>query len=828
MANSELQPKWDKYEAALLLEAVFNVESGKEGRSEAIKRISSSLRKIALIRGLSIDDTYRNINGISMQMAAMKATAFELESKMRSHSKVFCEIVALHNDNKPEYDVILNQAYSWINFGKGEQHMSREDIVPIRSNRDAFSSWLRTNQIKKPSPNLIMMALDDVSEYATKHNVSKIPLWDISDEDRFNAVRIKMQAMRLFRLSNKNAATIFDMCWKHYVAFLKDRKREESSAAETQDTTPNENSNHIADNNERKIDIDSFYEWMTTKSNMAPSSCRAYASSFRTACDYALSNGLTTEKLYEIADDDIVKEQTEIILQDTAFQDYNADQHNRFSAALKKYLEYRTGIVLPLRIQKDEPTPNNVRSSYRDQVSTVLREHYPYGFRLESIIDLKRFRRYAEEQNAELPESNDDLKVEIRKAGIKIDDKVYLIEQEAFTFVRKTVDALALDGSKILFYDCIYDSATSGMEDHYITSADQLKAIMKQCRHNIFEGVSDIYFAKNFVSLLGEQMEKDAVTIEIQRIWGDGQTRRVDELAEQLPAIPEEYVRRYLSGSTAFVWISDGTYFSMQRFIITEHEREAILAFVAEECDNKGYASISDLPLGNTEEENYELTTVGLQEAVYNAVLLNQYYLNGKILTRDNKSLDVVTLAKQYLIDKNECTFDEMDKKVEEIAGTRYRYMAYDALYSTMVRVDKNRYVAHRYVKFDVDAIDEILSEMIKDKFLAIKEITSFALFPICGFPWNHYLLESYCYSYSKRYCLKVIGFNDKNAGIIAENDVTDGYTELLARAAARAKIELSMETVGQYYFETGYMGKRSFADLESTVEHAKALREDL
>ncbi|MBP3335376.1 MAG: hypothetical protein J6L61_04465, partial [Ruminiclostridium sp.] len=65
-------------------------------------------------------------------------------------------------------------------------------------------------------------------------------------------------------------------------------------------------------------------------------------------------------------------------------------------------------------------------------------------------------------------------------------------------------------------------------------------------------------------------------------------------------------------------------------------------------------------------------------------------------------------------------------------------------------------------------------------------------------------------------------------AGIIAENDVTDGYTELLARAAARAKIELSMEAVGQYYFETGYMGKRSFADLESTVERAKALREDL
>ena len=419
------------------------------------------------------------------------------------------------------------------------------------------------------------------------------------------------------------------------------------------------------------------------------------------------------------------------------------------------------------------------------------------------------------------------LKNAIRKSGVKIDDKVYLIEGDVFAFIRRTLESLASDGSRILFYDCIYDSCTSEMEEHYISSADQLKAIMKQCRQNIFESVAEIYFAKNFVSLIGEQMEKDAVTIEIQRVWGDSQTRRVDELSEQLPAIPEDYVKRYLSGSTAFVWISDGMYFNMQQFIITEDEKEAILSFVSEECDNKGYASISDVPFGNTEEENYELTTVGLQEAVYNAVLLNKYCLNGKILTRDNKSLDVVTLAKQYLVGKNECTFDEMDKKVEEIAGTRYRYMAYDALYSTMIRVDKNRYVAHQYVKFDVEAIDEILSEMIKDKFLAIKEITSFALFPVCGFPWNHYLLESYCYSYSKRFCLKVVGFNDKNAGIIAENDVTDGYNELLAQAAARAKIELSMETVGQYYFETGYMGKRSFADLESIVERAKVIRED-
>lgn len=823
------QNKWDKYEAAILLEAILNIESNAENRNNAIERVSKHLRTMAQNRGISIDDTYRNTNGVSMQMVAMRATVFNIECKMKSHSKVFCEVANLYHTNCSEYETVLEQAHDWINHNKEEQHMPYESKTTNCTNKDAFSSWLQIKEIKKPSPNLIISAIDEVSEYATKHKVSKISVWDISDENEFNDLRTKMQAMRLFRLLHKNSAKIFDMSWRYYNAFLKEKKDNEISVEETQNTILNKNTNKSAvDNVERNLDVDSFYEWMTSETTMAPSSCRAYASSFRTACEYALSNGLTSEKLYEIADNKVLKEQIDKVLQDTDFQKYNADQHNRFSAALKKYLEYRTGVILQNHTQKTVVTKVAVRYPYLEQVTAVLKEHYQYGFRLESVIDMKRFRRYAEEQNVEIPESDEELKAEIRNAGVKIDDKVYLIEEDTFTYIRTTIDAFITDGSKILFYNCIYDSDSFAMEEHYITSVDQLKAIMKQCRQNIFEGYSEIYFAKNFVSLLGEQMEKDAVTNEIQRVWGDNQSRHVDELAEQLPVIPKEYVRRYLSGNTAFVWISEGVYFNMQRFVISEEEKEAILSFVAEECDKKGYASISDVPFGSTAEENYELSTVGIQEAVYNALLLNQYYLNGKILTRDNKTLDVVTLAKQYLVGKDECTFDEMDKKIEEIAGTRYRYMAYDALYSTLIRIDKNRYVAHQYLKFDVDTIDEILSEMIKNKFLAIKEITSFALFPVCGFPWNHYLLESYCYSYSKRYCLKVVGFNDKNAGIITENDVSDEYYELLAQAAARAKIELTVEAVGQYYFETGYMGKRSFSDLKSIVERAKAIREDL
>lgn len=571
-----------------------------------------------------------------------------------------------------------------------------------------------------------------------------------------------------------------------------------------------------------------FSKWLLEIKGTSAATANGYASNLRSLAAYCEQTGIAPAAFITAEPEELQRIVAQI-MQNAEFQKYNAEQHNRFSAALKKFLEYRTGVVLSTRAPKNTAAKNSARYPYCEQVSAVLREHYPYGFRLESTIDIKRFRRYAEGQELELPESDDALKAEIKNAGVKIDDKVYLVEADTFEYISNTINIMSSDGSRVLFYDCIYDSDASGMEEHHITSADLLKAIMKQCRQSIFDDVANIHFAKNFLSLMGEQMEREAVTVEIQRIWGESQTRMVDEIAAQLPAIPDEYVRRYLAGSTDFVWISEGVYFSMQRFVITAEEESVILAFVAEECESKGYASISDVPLGNTVEENYELNDFGLQEAIYNKVLLGKYRLNGKILTKENDtSLDVVALAKQYLVGKEECTFDEMDKKVTEYAGTRYRYMAYEALYSSMVRVDKEHYVAHQYVKFDVDAIDEVLSEMISDRFVAIKEITSFALFPLCGLPWNHYLLESYCYSYSKKYCLKVIGFNDKNAGIIAENDVTDGYNELLAQAAARAKIELSTETVGQFFFETGYMGKRKFSDLESIVERAKAIREGL
>ena len=208
-------------------------------------------------------------------------------------------------------------------------------------------------------------------------------------------------------------------------------------------------------------------------------------------------------------------------------------------------------------------------------------------------------------------------------------------------------------------------------------------------------------------------------------------------------------------------------------------------------------------------------------------MLSGKYHLNGKILTKEKSELDAVMLLKQYIKDKDECTFDEVADKVVELTGGINRQYAFQALYDDMVRVDKNRFVANRLVNFSIDEIDTVLAGFVTDNFCAIRDVTTFAMFPLCGQNWNHYLLESFCYKYSRRYSLHVIHFNDKNAGIIAEKNFNKKYNEMLVIALARTDVELSPEVIGQYLFNTGYMAKSKYAKLGEIAQRASELRKE-
>lgn len=92
-----------------------------------------------------------------------------------------------------------------------------------------------------------------------------------------------------------------------------------------------------------------------------------------------------------------------------------------------------------------------------------------------------------------------------------------------------------------------------------------------------------------------------------------------------------------------------------------------------------------------------------------------------------------------------------MMERAEELSGSSNKQYAITALYDTLVRSDVDQFISEKNVYFEVDRIDELLETIVGNRFAPIRKVSTFALFPPCGINWNHYLLESYCYRFSKK-----------------------------------------------------------------------------
>ena len=565
-----------------------------------------------------------------------------------------------------------------------------------------------------------------------------------------------------------------------------------------------------------------FYAYLQNTAKLADRTCSSYVSSIRSSERYATNNGYESCSLFSENKETTIVTATELY-SDSDFIRYNEQQHNRFSAAINKLLEF-IGAEIPKKAIASLGNNGNKQTSATAEICVriiaVLKKHYKYGFKYDSIRELMRFRQFAEAMEISLPEDDELLKTAILSSGTVINDKVYCKDDDMLQELQCIVYDAFSSGAGVIYYDSLFENKQEWMNSYVITSPDMLKEYLQ----NNITGCS---FSKKFMTKGSRRSEKEAVTDEIKRVWGNNQSESVYSLHDRLPYIALNNIWRVISGNDLFVLVSEGEYLFIDRFLISDDEEEEILDFVENACEENGFASLSDVPLGSIEEENYKLSQTAIYNAIYKKVLSGKYHLNSKILTKEKSELDAVTLLKKYIKDRDECTFDEVADKVVGLTGSTNRQYAFQALYDDMVRVDRNLFVANRLLNFPVAEIDTVLSGFITDNFRAIRDVTTFAMFPICGQNWNHYLLESYCYKYSKKYSLHVIHFNDKNAGIIAEKNFNKKYNEMLAIALARTDVELVPEVIGQYLFNTGYMAKRKYAKLGEIAQWASELRKE-
>lgn len=98
--------KWNKYEAALLLDGYNSVANGNASIHEVAMRISERIRP----SNLQDSETYRNVNGITLQLGAIQFLMTDGAYGISHVSNLLREIVELYKKDPTEFARLLEDA----------------------------------------------------------------------------------------------------------------------------------------------------------------------------------------------------------------------------------------------------------------------------------------------------------------------------------------------------------------------------------------------------------------------------------------------------------------------------------------------------------------------------------------------------------------------------------------------------------------------------------------------------------------------------------------------------------------------------------------------
>lgn len=319
------QPNWDKYEAALLIEAYWRIKADRPTKGAIVAKLSSSLRKRA---SFEIDDTFRNENGINMRLGELDYLFSSGSSGLKNTSDLFRELVDMYLNNRLAYEKILLEAKGMV-----------ASTINVRAQ---FCEWLqsKTNRI---NPDVACQLLSVGEEFCLRIKVLTNPLFETTNADTIKKFVRTVTNNKIFRIRNKKQHLEIVNAANWYFAFVRDMPELSLSVHENEmNNTQSESKDNDAQNSEPVTGGNfegEFYNWLRNVENMAIPTCRSYVSALHSAESFAAEHNITTHVLCT-AESDMSLATASALMQDEEFRKFNQQQHNRFSAAFQKLNKY--------------------------------------------------------------------------------------------------------------------------------------------------------------------------------------------------------------------------------------------------------------------------------------------------------------------------------------------------------------------------------------------------------------------------------------------------------------------------------------------------------
>ncbi len=464
----------------------------------------------------------------------------------------------------------------------------------------------------------------------------------------------------------------------------------------------------------------------------------------------------------------------------------------------------------------------------RDALLQLLRRHYEKGYRLDSL-EMKRLRAKWKDEHGgeELRASDEAVQKAIASLTVSAGGMAYLIAQDVKDWLQFIV-TLYLGKFKVIFYEAFFARHQKKLFQAHIFNEQILQAVLEEIFPRLHYGKA--YFGKV------QGAVPDVVGHEILDIWGE-KTLWTYEQLEQCLYIPLDAIKQVLGQQREFLWVSEGTYTHISHVNIEDEVKEKLRQEAQKLSQGKDFWSIKELPVDDVLAANYELETTtnsAIYDAVYAICLEADFDRKGDTLTRKQQEHDhaqgkmaqkmsAIDRMREYCRSRDVCTLSEMQRVARSFTKNTVAHLRAGA--EVMVRLDKEHYVSDSYVNFNIVGTDEAISRIVMGDYLALREFVTFAHFPECGAEWNLFLLESYCRRFSKAFRFETSEFNSNHVGtVIRKSAPFKNYDELQADAVFRANIGLDCKTVGQFLYDSGYIGKIPIdRQLDHIISLAKA-----
>lgn len=464
-----------------------------------------------------------------------------------------------------------------------------------------------------------------------------------------------------------------------------------------------------------------------------------------------------------------------------------------------------------------EAPPSN--DTFAEKLTQILSIRFPNGYRLDSPIELVRFKSFATEiLDEEIVLSDEELKKHISACGITYDGKVYALSVQAENRIKELAEEYFTAGAQAIFFAEFYAKNETWLFESSIVSEEMLSSILSRLFHNL--SFTRTYFGYTSASV------SNVLEHEILRVWGDDVLLTYEQIAERLQYIPIERIRSTLGQNKDFIWHSVGTFSHISRIYINDEERDAIRQAITQECNNRGYVSLVNLSTEEIEARNSDLSITAVHNAIFRICLSDKFDNHGKIVTRKGDTLDALSIMKEHCRTIDKCSLDDLFNYEKELTGSVNRWIPMEAGNTVLVRIDKDTYVSDKYVSFDPDAVDAAIEMFITDNYLPLKSFTTFGTFPDCGQTWNLFLLESYCRRFSKKFRFDSLSINSQNIGAVIRKTFNFKYIETMADAVVKARVPFTDNDLGEFLLNSGYIGRKRASVLSEVIDKAKVIQQ--